>query len=138
MPPACHFRRASEDAYATLSENEVAQPVAGVPLSPGVRRTGRDLFSTLGYPKALRHYLVCRRRALARKTGAYSHVCRRSGHAFEYRLHAVRRAGDELLEGLRCTRSGGCRDRDLIGWVDERYRVPVAPDEHEAPETDET
>ena len=27
MPPACHFRRASEDAYATLSENKVARPV---------------------------------------------------------------------------------------------------------------
>ncbi len=22
-----------------------------------------------------------------------------------------------------------CRDRDLISWLDERYRVPVHPDE---------
>ena len=22
-----------------------------------------------------------------------------------------------------------CRDRDLLSWLDERYRVPVAPEE---------
>jgi hypothetical protein len=46
MSPACHFRRASEDAYATLGEDEVAQPVAGVRLSPRFRGTGRNLFNT--------------------------------------------------------------------------------------------
>ena len=34
--------------------------------------------------------------------------------------------------------SRGCRDRDLIGWVEGRYRVPVASDENEPPEPDES
>ena len=38
------------------------------------------------------------RRPIACKAGAYSHLCRRSGHAFKCGHHAVRRAGDELLE----------------------------------------
>src|SRR6266487_51132 len=96
----------------TREENEVAQPVAGARLSPGLRRSRRDLFSTLGYTKALRHYLICRRGAVAGKTGAYSHLCCRGGHALEYGLDAVRRAGDELFERFRCTRSSGCRNRD--------------------------
>jgi len=25
--------------------------------------------------------------------------------------------------------SQGCRDRDLLAWLDERYRVPVRPDD---------
>ena len=29
-----------------------------------------------------------------------------------------------------------CRDRDLINWADENYRVPIVPDEEEAPERD--
>ena len=103
---------------ATKEENEVAQPVAGARLSARLRRSRRHLFSTLGYPKALRHYLICRRGTLACKAGAYSHLCRWSGHAFKYGLYAVCRAGDELLEGLRCARSGGCRDRDrAIGYT---------------------
>ena len=28
--------------------------------------------------------------------------------------------------------SRGCRDRDLIGWMDETYRVPVAADEQDS------
>jgi endogenous inhibitor of DNA gyrase (YacG/DUF329 family) len=38
--------------------------------------------------------------------------------------------------------SRGCRDRDLINWMDEGYRVPVQPIEYEdeaptpAPERD--
>src|SRR4029453_12879673 len=96
-------------------ENEVAQSVASVRVSRRLRRSGRHLFSTLGHPKALRHYLICRRGTLACKAGAYSHLCRWSGHAFEYGLYAVRRAGDELLEGLRCPRSGGRRKRDRHG-----------------------
>ncbi|HZV57511.1 MAG TPA: DNA gyrase inhibitor YacG [Sphingobium sp.] len=27
--------------------------------------------------------------------------------------------------------SRGCRDRDLIQWMDEGYRLPVRPDENE-------
>src|SRR5207247_7189819 len=46
---------------ATKEENEVAQPVAGARLSPRLRGSGRHLFSTLGHPKALRHYLIFRR-----------------------------------------------------------------------------
>ena len=31
--------------------------------------------------------------------------------------------------------SRGCRDRDLVKWLDEGYRVPVRPEEDEdAPE----
>ena len=93
-------------------ENEVAQPVAGARLSLRLRGSGRHLFSTLGHPKTLRHYLICRRGTLACKAGTYSNLCRRSGQPFEYGLHAVRRPGDELLEGLRCTRPGGRRKRD--------------------------
>lgn len=33
--------------------------------------------------------------------------------------------------------SRGCRDRDLINWVDGSYRVPVAPEEDESPDRDE-
>src|SRR5262249_57240843 len=54
----------------TKEENEVAQPVAGDRLSPRLRGSGRHLFSTLGYPKALRHYFICRRGAIASKAGA--------------------------------------------------------------------
>src|SRR5215475_15209613 len=90
---------------ATKGENEVAQPVAGARLSPRLRRSRRHLFSTLGYTKALRHYLICRRGTVACKTGAYSHLCRWSGHAFEYGGHAVRRTGDELFKRFRCSRS---------------------------------
>src|SRR5262249_36132382 len=97
---------------AATKENEVAQPVAGVRLSARLRRSRRHLFSTLGYTKALRHYLICRRGAVACKTGAYSHLRRWSGHAFEYGLYAVRRPGDELFKRFRCTRSGGCSNRD--------------------------
>src|SRR5262245_31920526 len=97
---------------ATKEENEVAQPVAGVRLSPRVRGSRRHLFSTLGHPKTVRHYLICRRRVIARKAGAHSHLCRRSGNTFEYGLDAVRGAANELLEGFRRTRPGGCRDRD--------------------------
>src|SRR5260370_36230734 len=85
-------------------ENEVAQSVASVRVSLRLRGSGRHLFSTLGHPKALRHYLICRRGAFACKAGAYSYLRRWSGHASKCGLHAVRRAGDELLEGLRCTR----------------------------------
>src|SRR6476661_1634605 len=99
----------------TKGENEVAQSVASVRVSSRLRGSGRHLFSTLGHPKALRHYLICRRGAGACKAGAYSHLCRWSGHAFKYGLHAVRRAGDELLEGFRCTRSSVCRNRDRHG-----------------------
>src|SRR4029450_6350649 len=106
------FWGASEDAYATLSENEVAQPVASVRLSPRLRGSRRHLFSTLGHPKAVRHYLICRGRAIPRKVGAYSHLCRRSGDAFEYGLHAVRCAANELLERFRRTRSSSCSDCD--------------------------
>lgn len=28
-----------------------------------------------------------------------------------------------------------CRDRDLLAWLDERYRVPAAPDEEPAGES---
>src|SRR5260370_31921902 len=69
-------------------ENEVAQSVASVRVSPRLRGSGRHLFSTLGHPKALRHYLICRRGACACKAGAYSHLCRRSGHAFKYGVYA--------------------------------------------------
>jgi endogenous inhibitor of DNA gyrase (YacG/DUF329 family) len=27
--------------------------------------------------------------------------------------------------------SRGCRDRDLVNWLDEGYRLPVRPDEEE-------
>lgn len=27
--------------------------------------------------------------------------------------------------------SRGCRDRDLVNWLDEGYRMPVRPDEDE-------
>jgi len=33
--------------------------------------------------------------------------------------------------------SRGCRDRDLINWVDERYRVPVASDEQDSTNREE-
>jgi endogenous inhibitor of DNA gyrase (YacG/DUF329 family) len=38
--------------------------------------------------------------------------------------------------------SHGCRDRDLVNWLDEGYRMPARPDEDEemsqqAPERDE-
>jgi endogenous inhibitor of DNA gyrase (YacG/DUF329 family) len=29
--------------------------------------------------------------------------------------------------------SSECRDRDLLGWVEERYRIPVAPVPNEEP-----
>lgn len=32
--------------------------------------------------------------------------------------------------------SRGCRDRDLINWMDEGYRMPTVPDEDEKPEAD--
>jgi hypothetical protein len=28
--------------------------------------------------------------------------------------------------------SQGCRDRDLLNWLDERYTVPVRPSDEEA------
>src|SRR5258707_11093456 len=84
----------------TKGENEVAQPVARSRLSLRLRGSGRHLFSALGHPKALRHYLICRRGAFAWKAGAYSHLRLWSGHASKYGLYAVRRAGHELLEGL--------------------------------------
>lgn len=34
-----------------------------------------------------------------------------------------------------CSRA--CRDRDLINWVDEGYRVPVAPEEENRLDMDE-
>jgi endogenous inhibitor of DNA gyrase (YacG/DUF329 family) len=33
--------------------------------------------------------------------------------------------------------SRGCRDRDLINWIDERYTVPVAPDDQDSTDRDE-
>ncbi|MDZ7893578.1 MAG: DNA gyrase inhibitor YacG [Sphingobium sp.] len=35
--------------------------------------------------------------------------------------------------------SRGCRDRDLIGWMDEGYRIPARPpvDEGDAPDGSE-
>jgi Alkaline phosphatase len=53
------------------------QLLAFVCLSPS--GSGRHLFSTLGHPKALRHYLICRRGAVACKTGAYSHYAAGAG-----------------------------------------------------------
>jgi uncharacterized protein len=32
--------------------------------------------------------------------------------------------------------SRGCRDRDLIGWFDEQYRIPVAPAADEGDDPD--
>ncbi len=32
--------------------------------------------------------------------------------------------------------SRGCRDRDLIGWFDETYRIPVAPASDEGDDPD--
>jgi hypothetical protein len=32
--------------------------------------------------------------------------------------------------------SRGCRDRDLINWVDEGYKMPAAPEEDETPEAE--
>jgi len=32
--------------------------------------------------------------------------------------------------------SRGCRDRDLINWMDEGYRMPAVPDEDEKPEAE--
>jgi endogenous inhibitor of DNA gyrase (YacG/DUF329 family) len=34
-----------------------------------------------------------------------------------------------------CSRA--CRDRDFLGWADESYRVPVAPDEQDSKERGE-
>jgi endogenous inhibitor of DNA gyrase (YacG/DUF329 family) len=33
--------------------------------------------------------------------------------------------------------SRGCRDRDLISWMDEGYRMPVAPEEQDSPDREE-
>jgi len=30
--------------------------------------------------------------------------------------------------------SRGCRDRDLVSWLDEGYRVPVRSEEEDVPE----
>ena len=57
----------------------MAQSVAGARLSARLRRSRRHLFSTLGYTKALRYYLICRRRAVAGKTGAYAHFAAGAG-----------------------------------------------------------
>lgn len=31
--------------------------------------------------------------------------------------------------------SRGCRDRDLVNWLDEGYRMPARPDEEEQDDT---
>jgi len=33
--------------------------------------------------------------------------------------------------------SRGCRDRDLVNWLDEGYKVPVAPEEDPSHDTHE-
>src|SRR5436190_585685 len=97
-------------------ENEVAQPVAGARMSCRLWRIGRGLFPALGHPETVRHHPICGRRAFTCQARAYSHVCRRSRHTAEHGFDAVCGAGDELLEGFRGPRSGGCRQdtRDLL------------------------
>lgn len=34
--------------------------------------------------------------------------------------------------------SRGCKDRDLINWMDEGYRVPTVPAEDEDPEREQS
>ena len=40
------------------------------------------------------------------------------------------------VQAFRPFCSRGCRDRDLINWVDEGYKMPAAPEEDEQPETE--
>lgn len=40
------------------------------------------------------------------------------------------------VEAYRPFCSRGCRDRDLIGWFDEQYRIPVAPAADEGDDPD--
>src|SRR5262245_23068499 len=91
---------------------EMAQPVAGAFLSPGFCRPGRSLFSTLGHSEAVRNYPFYRRRTRAGPTG--SHACLRRGRRRtpEPGFDASNGFADELLERLRCSRSGCCRYSD--------------------------
>src|SRR6266516_4962069 len=88
---------------------EMAQPVAGAFLSPGLCWAGRSLFSTLGLSEAVRNYLVYWRRTRAGPTSADARLRGRLRHSPELGFDAWYRLGDELLERFRCARSGGCR-----------------------------
>src|SRR5215470_4525313 len=69
-------------------DGEVAQPVAGAFLSPGLCRSWRALFSALGHPKTFRNHFVCWRRAFACSAGTDTCLCCWRRYADEHGLVA--------------------------------------------------